>query len=139
MQELGKTLGLIKDEKSAPPDPAQLQAHIEQATAAHRETAIELAVFKGASRHSADPTALTDSRAFMTKLGKLDPSADDFTKKVNEAIKQAVTDNPKLKAAGQAPASSSGDFTGGTGEPDHNSTGSDIDKIRAERRKRRAG
>ncbi|MFD4740611.1 hypothetical protein ACFWNQ_25085 [Streptomyces virginiae] len=139
VQELGKALGLVKDDDkgAAPPDPAKLTAEIERATAAHRQTATELAVFKGASKHGADPDGLTDSRAFMAKLAKLDPAGDDFTKKVNEAIKAAVADNPKLKA-GQAPASSSGDFTGGTGEPD--STGPrSIDDIRAERRKRRTG
>ncbi|MFC8267808.1 hypothetical protein ACFUIZ_19055 [Streptomyces cinereoruber] len=141
VQELGKALGLVKDDDkdAAPPDPAKLQAAIESATAAHRETAIELAVFKGASKHGADPSALTDSRAFMAKLGKLDPSDEGFTKKVGEAIKAAVADNPKLKAAGQvSAASASGEFTGGTGEPDTSGPQS-IDDIRAERRKRRAG
>lgn len=140
VQELGKALGLVKDDdkSAAPPDPAKLTAEIERATAAHRQTATELAVFKGASRHGADPDSLTDSRAFMAKLAKLDPASDDFTKKVNEAIKAAVADNPKLKAAGQASASASSDFTGGTGEPDNNGPKS-IDDIRAERRKRRTG
>ncbi|MEE1814217.1 hypothetical protein PUR59_04175 [Streptomyces sp. SP18ES09] len=141
VQELGKALGLVKDDDkdAAPPDPAKLTAEIERATAAHRQTATELAVFKGASKHGADPDSLTDSRAFMAKLAKLDPGADDFSKKVGEAIKAAVADNPKLKAAGQASAASaSGEFTGGTGEPDSNGPQS-IDDIRAARRKRRAG
>ncbi|XUM01231.1 hypothetical protein ACQ86F_31625 [Streptomyces venezuelae ATCC 10712] len=141
VQELGKALGLVKDDDkdAAPPDPAKLTAEIERATAAHRQTATELAVFKGASKHGADPDSLTDSRAFMAKLAKLEPGADDFSKKVGEAIKAAVADNPKLKAAGQASAASaSGEFTGGTGEPDSNGPKS-IDDIRAERRKRRAG
>ncbi|MFC8491786.1 hypothetical protein ACFUJU_13485 [Streptomyces sp. NPDC057235] len=141
VQELGKALGLVKDDDkdAAPPDPAKLTAEIERATAAHRQTATELAVFKGASKHGADPDSLTDSRAFMSKLAKLDPNADDFNKKVGEAIKTAVADNPKLKAAGQvSAASASGEFTGGTGEPDTNGPQS-IDDIRAARRKRRAG
>lgn len=142
VQELGKALGLVKDDDkdAAPPDPAKLQQAIESATAAHRETAIELAVFKGASKHDADPSALTDSRAFMAKLAKLDPSADDFNRKVGEAIKAAVADNPKLKASGQvSAASASGEFTGGTGEPDNHGDPTDIDEIRKARRKRRAG
>ncbi|WP_327169557.1 hypothetical protein [Streptomyces subrutilus] len=140
VQELGKALGLVKDDDkdAAPPDPAKLTAEIERATAAHRQTATELAVFKGASKHGADPDSLTDSRAFMAKLAKLDPAADDFAKKVNEAIKAAVADNPKLKAGQASAASASGEFTGGTGEPDNNGPQS-IDDIRAARRKRRTG
>lgn len=136
VQELGKALGLIKEDDKTPPDPAKLTAQIESAQAAHRETAIELAVFKGASKHNADPGSLTDSRAFMAKLGKLDPSEDGFAKKVSEAIKAAVADNPKLKTGPGTPARTGGDFNGSTGE----TGGADsIDEIRAARRKRRAG
>ncbi|MFC8583298.1 hypothetical protein ACFUGD_01795 [Streptomyces sp. NPDC057217] len=140
VQELGKALGLVKDDdkNAAPPDPAKLTAEIERTAAAHREAVTELAVFKGASEHGADAQSLTDSRSFMAKLGKLDPSDEGFAKKVSAAIKQAVTDNPKLKVAGQASASASGEFTGGTGEPDTSGPQS-IDDIRAARRKRRAG
>ncbi|OPC83013.1 hypothetical protein B4N89_20585 [Embleya scabrispora] len=138
VQELGKALGLIKDEKAPPPDPAKLMAEIERAQAAHRDTAVELAVYKGAAAHGADPDALTDSRAFLNTLAKLDPAADGFTKAVGKAIEQAVKDNPKLSAAGQAPARASGEFSGGTGDEPPSGTRS-IDDIRAERRKRRAG
>ncbi|WP_267244357.1 hypothetical protein [Streptomyces sp. PR69] len=137
VQELGKALGLIKDDKDTPPDPAALKAQIESATAAHRETAIELAVYRGASKHGADPDALTDSRAFLRSIKDLDPGDEGFAKAVNAAIKQAVTDNPKLKAA-TAPARSSGDFSGGSGDGGRTGPKS-IDDIRAERRKRRAG
>jgi hypothetical protein len=136
VQELGKALGLIKDEKDAPPDPAALKAQIEQATAAHRETAVELAVYRGASKYGADPDALTDSRTFLRSIKDLDPSDAEFAKKVNAAIKKAVEDNPKLKAAGQAPDRTSSDFNGGAGGSSEPQT---IDEIRAARRKRRAG
>jgi hypothetical protein len=139
VQELGKALGLIQDDKDTPPDPAKLTAEIERAKNAHRETAIELAVFKGASKHSADPGSLTDSRSFMAQLGKLDPAADDFAKKVSDAIKKAVEDNPKLKTGSIAAAAAVSDFTGGDGQPDKATPADDIDKIRAARRKRRAG
>ncbi|WP_171110593.1 MULTISPECIES: hypothetical protein [unclassified Streptomyces] len=138
VQELGKALGLIKDDKDAPPDPAALTAQIERATAAHRETAVELAVYRGASKYGADPDALTDSRAFLRSIKDLDPSDEGFAKAVQAAIKKAVEDNPKLKAAGQAPARSSGDFSGGTGDSGRSGPKT-IDEIRAERRKRRAG
>ncbi|MFD5682191.1 hypothetical protein [Streptomyces bacillaris] len=138
VQELGKALGLIKDEKDTPPDPAALTAKIEQATAAHRETAVELAVYRGAGKHGADPDALTDSRAFLTSIKGLDPSDEGFGKAVSAAIKKAVEDNPKLKVGTPAPDSSAGDFGGGTGDGD-GSDPTDIDEIRKARRKRRTG
>ncbi|MDT0567911.1 hypothetical protein RM704_10585 [Streptomyces sp. DSM 3412] len=137
VQELGKALGLIKDDKDTPPDPAALTARIEQATAAHRETAVELAVYRGAAKHGADPDALTDSRAFLASIKGLDPSDEGFAKAVQAAIKKAVDDNPKLKTAGPAPARTSSDFNGGSGG--NGSGPKTIDDIRAERRKRRAG
>ena len=136
VQELGKALGLVKDDKDAPPDPAALTAQIEKATAAHRETAVELAVYRGASKHGADPDALTDSRAFLKSIADLDPSDEEFAKKVNAAIKKAVDDNPKLKAQGQAPARNSGDFSGST-EKHNKPTG--IEAQREARRKARQG
>ncbi|WP_282204534.1 hypothetical protein [Kitasatospora fiedleri] len=137
VQDLGKVLGLIKDEKDAPPDPAKLTAEIERAQAAHRETSIELAVFKGAAKAGADPGALTDSRAFMASLGKLDPAAEDFAVKVGKAIEKAIADNPKLAAAPAKSDSGAADFNGSTGDkPGGPQT---IDDIRAERRKRRTG
>lgn len=138
VKELGKALGLIKDDdkEAAPPDPAALTAKIEQATAAHRETAIELAVYRGASKHGADPDALTDSRAFLSSIKDLDPQDEGFAKAVNAAIKKAVDENPKLKAAGQAPDRTSSDFNGGAGGSSEPQT---IDEIRAARRKRRTG
>ncbi|MET9973929.1 hypothetical protein ACFYOI_03560 [Streptomyces microflavus] len=140
VQELGKALGLIKDDDkdAAPPDPAALTAKIEQATAAHRETAVELAVYRGAGKHKADPDALTDSRAFLASIKGLDPSDEGFSKAVNAAIKKAVEDNPKLKVGTQTPDSSAGDFGGGTGDGD-GSDPTDIDEIRKARRARRTG
>ncbi|WP_406200132.1 hypothetical protein OG331_25190 [Streptomyces sp. NBC_01017] len=135
VQELGKALGLVKDDKDTPPDPAALTAQIEKATAAHRETAVELAVYRGASKHGADPDALTDSRAFLKSIADLDPSDEEFAKKVNAAIKKAVDDNPKLKAQGQAPARNSGDFSGSTEKPKNSNS---IEAQREARRKARA-
>lgn len=117
VQELGKALGLIKDDKDAPPDPAALKAQIEQATAAHRETALELAIYRHAGKLGADPDALADSRTFLSSVKGLDPSDEGFAKKVQAAIKNAVENNPKLKAASTAPARSSGDFSGSSEKP----------------------
>lgn len=136
VQELGKALGLIKDDKDAPPDPAKLTAEIERAQSAHRETAIELAVYKGADKHGASASKLADSRSFMTALAKLDPAADDFNTKVGKAIEKAVTDNPELKTttAAAPPPRSGGEFAGGTGDK---APTDDIESLRKDRRERR--
>ncbi|MFD6415995.1 hypothetical protein [Streptomyces sp. NPDC060194] len=136
VQELGKALGLVQDDKDTPPDPAELTRQITAAQAAHRETAVELAVYRGAARHGADPDALTDSRAFLASIKGLDPADEGFAKAVQAAIKKAVDDNPKLKTAPAAPARASGDFNGGAGG---SSEPQSIDEIRAARRKRRTG
>ncbi|NUS82973.1 MAG: hypothetical protein HOY75_09505 [Streptomyces sp.] len=136
VQELGKALGLIKDDKDTPLDPAALKAQVEAATTAHRSTALELAVYRGAAKAGVDPDAITDSRAFMASIKDLDPSDEGFAKAVQAAMKKAGEDNPKLKVAPPAPARTSSDHNGGGGtssDPD------DIDTIRAERRKRRQG
>lgn len=135
VQELGKALGLIKDDKDAPLDPAALKAQVESATTAHKSTAIELAVYKGAGKAGIDPDAITDSRAFMASIAELDPTDAGFAKAVTAAMKKAAEDNPKLKVA-TAPKRTTSDFNGGAGsssEPDS------IDEIRAARRKRRTG
>lgn len=136
MKELGKVLGLVEDDDKTPPDPAALKAQIESATAAHRETAVELAVYRGASKYGADPDALTDSRTFLKSISDLDPTDEEFAKKVGAAIKQAVADNPKLKAASQAPARNSGDFGGSSaGKPKNQNS---IEAQREARRKARS-
>lgn len=94
------------------PTVEQLTTDLTTAQTEGREAKVELAVFKGAIEHGADPVGLTDSRTFMTKVGALDPAADDFAAKVKAEIETAVKDNPKLKA-GQAPGSSSADHTPG--------------------------
>ncbi|MEO6081920.1 MAG: hypothetical protein ABIQ18_02310, partial [Umezawaea sp.] len=70
-----------------------------------------------ASKHEADPQALTDSKAFAAATAALDPSAADFTEQLDAAIKKAVADNPRLKAtpAPAGPARSGGEFSGGPG------------------------
>lgn len=97
------------------PDPAQLAQDLAAAQTEKRQTAVELAVYKTASKHSGDPDALLDSRTFLAKVKDLDPSASDFASKVDEAIKSAIADNPKLKQA-RAAGSSSADHAGGSGE-----------------------
>jgi len=114
VQELGKALGLVKDGEQ-PPKPEELTAQVQAAQTQARAAQVELAVHRTASTHRADPSALLDSRAFLAKVADLDPSSSEFAAKVDAAIKQAVTDNPKLLAA-QAAGASSVDHAGGSGE-----------------------
>jgi hypothetical protein len=112
-QEIGKALGLIKNDEAA--DPAKLAQQVEAAQTAAREASVQLAVHQKAAAHQGDPNALLDSNSFLAKVKNLDPTAADFAAKVDAAIKEAVTANPKLKA-GQAPGASSVDLSGRTGE-----------------------
>lgn len=109
-QQIGKALGLIKDDET--PDPAKLLA---DAQTAQRQAQVELAVFRTAAKHQGDPAALLDSRAFLAKVADLDPTASDFEDKVGTAIKDAVAANNKLKA-GQVPGASSVDHSRPGGE-----------------------
>lgn len=113
-QEIGKALGLVKDDET--PDPAKLTEQLTTAQTAQRAALVELAVFKAAGNHKADPAALLDSRAFLASVTDLDPSGSDFAAKVDAAIKAAVDGNPKLKAAAQAAGASTIPHAGGSGE-----------------------
>lgn len=129
-QEIGKALGLIKDDEAT--DPAKLTEQLTASQAEIRVTKVENAVLRSAGKHGADPEALTDSRSFLAKLGSLDPAAEDFTTQVDTAIKAAVDSNPKLKT-GRAPGASGADHTGGSGEA-HNPAANarpGVDRIRA--------
>jgi hypothetical protein len=106
-------LGLQPDGKT---DPDELAKQHATTSTDLRQSRIELAVFRTASKHQADADALLDSRSFLATLADLDPTAVDFGAKVETAIKAAVKDNPKLKTAGQAPARNAGEITGGSGD-----------------------
>jgi hypothetical protein len=118
-QEIGKALGLVKDDK--PADPAELTRTITTQTtrigeleSTNRTLSIELAAYKAADKHGANPAALLDSRSFLESVKGLDPSASDFTSKLDDAIKTAVDNNAQLRT-GQVPRRGGGDFTGGPG------------------------
>ena len=111
VQELGKALGIVKDDE--PVDPAQLTTDLQAAQAAQRDTAVELALYKAAQTAGADPTKLTDSRSFMASIPEdFDPTN---TAAVEQLVKDAVAKNPTLKTARVAGASSA-DHAGGSGE-----------------------
>jgi hypothetical protein len=110
-----KAAGLAPDGKEDPE--AMLKAAAaerDQAKATARQQAIELAVYKSAGKAGADPDALLDSRGFLGQLEGLDTDAKNFGDKVVDAIKKAVTSNPKL-AAQQTPGRSGAQIPGGSG------------------------
>lgn len=135
-QQIGKALGLVEDDK--PADPEKLTEQLTGERSKTRAALVELAVYKNAGRHGANPEALGDSRSFMTAVDKLDPTADDFTDRLGEAIKSAVENNSNLKATGQAPgARTGGEFGAGSG--DTSSGDQSVDDLRKERKRWRSG
>lgn len=115
VQSIGKALGLIKDETDNP-DPAELTKQIESEREAANSARVELATYRAASKHGADPDALLDSRAFTSAVNKLDPTAEDFASQVDEAIKTAVENNSKLRVAQAAAGRAGGDFSAGNAD-----------------------
>jgi hypothetical protein len=117
LDAIAKALGLKPDDDPA----AAAKTAAERAERAETEAKaakVENAVLRMAAKHGALPEALTDSRSFMAKLAGIDPAADDFSAKVEAAIKEAVEANPALKGATPAvPARSGGPVGGGTPAP----------------------
>lgn len=132
IRALAKAAGieLPADPDDTPPDAAALASQVAQEREAARAARVELAVYRTAPTHQGDPAALLDSRSFLANVADLDPTAEDFTSKVDAAIKAAVDANPKLKAA-RAAGQSSVDHPGGSGEGAH-----DLDAQIAEAQKR---
>lgn len=104
MQKMATLFGVKTDDKQ-PPTPEELaqqlaeeQTRTKASDDRARQTQVELAVYKTASRHGGDPDALLDSRTFAKALAKLDPSADGFDEAVAKAVKTAVDSNSKLAA-----------------------------------------
>lgn len=120
LDAIAQALGLKDADKPPSVDDLTEQLTAAQQQAQERESAlrqltVERAAERAAREHGADVDTLLDSRTFASKLADLDPAADDFAATVSDLVKQTVDSNPKYKA-GQAPASSSGDFSGGPGE-----------------------
>jgi hypothetical protein len=120
---------------------SQLTEQLTAATAEHdktnralRDARVELAVYRAAGRLGAEPDALLDSRSFLGEIADLDPDGDDFGTELAIAVREAVVNNPKLRAA-QAAAQppSGGEFSGGpAGRTDPESLS--VDDFRAQRR-----
>lgn len=100
-QQIGKALGLVKDGDAAP-DPAKLAEQLAGAQTEGQQARTELAVFRAAAKHGADPEKLLDSRSFADRLKGLDPGD---SKRIGDLIKKAVEDNPSYRATTAPPAS----------------------------------
>jgi hypothetical protein len=91
-QQIGKLLGLIKDDE--PADPAKLTEQLTATQAQTRDVQLELNIYKAAAAvKGANAAALLDSRSFMEQAKQADPGALDAL------IGQYLTQNPHLKAA----------------------------------------
>lgn len=119
--------GQAPEPQQQAPDPAgQEPAPTDDGTAERlRAAETELAVFRAAAQHGADPGKLTDSRSFMERIARLDPSAEGHSKRLGEAIEKALTDHPHY-AAGQVHGGGSRGGSDGTGRPGAPSAPADL-------------
>lgn len=150
-QDLGRALGIIPPEgEEGGADDAPLTAEqLTELLAAERtstQTArVELAVFKAAGAHSADPGALLDSRSFLDAVKGIDPTDAEA---INKAIEEAVANNPRLKLAEPTPAvdpepeptppPSGGTFAGGPSGRGNDVSTMSIDDFRKQYKAQRA-
>lgn len=93
---LAKLLGLAPDEA---PDPEKLTQQLNASQSETKQARVELAVYRVAGKHGADPDAVLDSRSFQNAVAQLDPTAGDFAAQVDAALAAAVETNPRLRAA----------------------------------------
>jgi hypothetical protein len=104
---IAKALGLkpeevTPDQIAAERDAAKAAA--EQAATRARQSDVRLAVLQQAFAAQADGNALLDSVGFLRTVDALDPTADDFTDRVKDAVAAAVETNPRYKLDAGPPA-----------------------------------
>jgi hypothetical protein len=104
LQKVLKALGLETDGDDAD----KLNEKLTAAQADAKQRAVELAVYKAATKAGADPDALLDSRAFLTTVSALDHTGDSFDKDVLREVREAAK-TPKYRSA---PVRSGGNFGG---------------------------
>ena len=111
IQQLGKALGLIKDDdgKGEGPDAEALTKQIADEQAKATSAARELAVYKAAASNGADPAKLLDSRSFLSSIESVDHTDD---KAIGQAIKTAVDGNRSFALARAAGASTADTASG---------------------------
>lgn len=93
-QQIGRILGLVADDAVA--DPAKLTEQLTTTQTEAAQARLELAVYKAAATAKADPAALLDSRAFLTKAAGIDPTD---TAALAAAISEVTTSNPRFKVS----------------------------------------
>lgn len=118
LEGIAKALGLKGDDK---PDPEKLAKELADKDSRLNATLAENAILRNAGKAKGDPEMLRDSTKFMTAVGKLDPTSDDYDAKVREAIAEAVKANPKL-GIGQTVGAGGRDLSGGDGGSGSGST-----------------
>jgi hypothetical protein len=108
----------------APLSVEQLQAKLKasEETNAARDTElwnlrVEAALPAAAAAAGADPILLRNQFAFDGTVDDLDPTAADFTTKLETLAKEAIAKHPQLKAQARAAGASGVEITGGSGEP----------------------
>jgi hypothetical protein len=114
---IAKMLGFDTGED---PDPAQLQAKLEQTQAALRAERINNAFYRVASQADANPELTLRYLRGGNELEGLDPDKDDFEASLKAIVQAAISSTPALKAAPQAGGSFDGGARGGgtPAEPD---------------------
>ena len=127
VQQLGKALGLIKDEDADKINQQELTAQLTTSQALARDNAAALIVWQNATALGVDPAALVDSRAFGASIAQLDPADAKFVDNVKAAAQAAKTSNPKLAAAPAAARRAGQAFPGGTGEAGQGRTPQSLD------------
>ena len=119
VQQIGKALGLIKDEDDTPtPDDLTRQLAAEQDAKRSAQTA--LAVYR-AAQGIADPDMLTDSTRFHKALADVDITDQQA---VTDAVKAFIKDHPQYSGtrAPQAGGANTIDHPAGSGETTPQST-----------------
>jgi hypothetical protein len=96
--KLGEILKAAGLEPGDEPKPDELKSRLDASDGQLRQARIELAAYKSAGKHGANPDALLDSATFLKKLSGLDPDKDGFDADLESAIKAAVEANSTLKA-----------------------------------------
>lgn len=130
-QQIGKALGLVEDET---PDPAKLTEMLSASQTEAKKAQIELAVFRAAGAAGGDPAALLDSSSVLASLDGVNPTD---AAAVQEAIKAAVENNPRLAATSEprtpAPNPAQGTSAGGPAAPAQ-LTQQDVERLYRERK-----
>jgi hypothetical protein len=114
--QLDELVKKITGKDDGDPDPEKLAGELTAAQREARATKVENAVLKRAGKHDANPSLLADSRSFMDSIADLDPAADDFGSRIDDAIKKAVDANAALKVTtvtGPKPVRQQGHPSGG--------------------------